>query len=522
MLSHSEVLAGIKDILGYELQSQERLGDSQILQLAITPQMIRTTSTFLANTNYYLHTMFGRRVNEHFEIYYLILSQVRLTNVGFLIQITQQQEEFPTIADIFPNASHWQENVSHRIGIEFHIELQQVKDTTQIHDNLSFCLPYSLKVPKMVNPYRQIGIFHPIHSAQSYIHVHIDHGDTISKIELTDGWLHQNVCARLESANPIDEIPALIANLSPTCTVSLKLAYLHALEETLEISIPLKAKFIRTLLAEVERISSHLLWFSNLSLLLGLQAPASQILEQYTALQILFQRYFQVTSFSHLIDVGTATDVPPDMAKKLYTFFKSKKKKTHTTLHRFLSKPYVKNRLQGRGQLTAEEALKIGLTGPALRGSGISQDIRVSHPYLTYLMGNLAKLWSISSASQGDCLARAQVRSQEIKESWDLCQEILHGFTAYKRTLSPVSLPNSQEIPSNRTVLSMVETPQGALSIYIQTGVTPQNGLSLMRILTPDAQNFGALKNGILKNEEIENVPLILHSLDVHFPLVDL
>ena len=146
MLSRSEVLAGIKDILGYELQSQERLGDSQILQLAITPQMIRTTSTFLANTNYYLHTMFGRRVNEHFEIYYLILSQVRLTNVGFLIQITQQQEEFPTIADIFPNASYWQENVSHRIGIEFHIELQQVKDTTQIHDNpaFCFCLVFSL------------------------------------------------------------------------------------------------------------------------------------------------------------------------------------------------------------------------------------------------------------------------------------------------------------------------------------------------------------------------------------------
>jgi len=512
MLSRSEVLASIKDILGYELQSQERLGDSQILQLAITPQMIRTTSTFLAKANYYLHTMFGRRVNEQFEIYYLILSQVRLTNVGFLIQITQQQEEFPTIADIFPNASYWQENVSHRIGIEFHIELQQVKDTTQLHDNLVFCLPYSLKVPKMTNPNRQIGVFHSIHSTQSYIHVHIDQGDTVSKIELTD----------LESANPIDKIPALMANLSPTCAVSLKLAYLHALEGTLEISIPLKAKFIRTLLAEVERISSHLLWFSNLSLLLGLQAPASQILEQYTALHILFQRYFQVSSFSHLIEVGTATDVPPDTAKKLYTFFKSKKKKTHTTLHRFLSKPYVKNRLQGRGQLTAEEALKMGLTGPALRGSGILQDTRASHPYLTYLMGNLAKLWSISSASRGDCLARAQVRFQEIKESWDLCQEILHGLTAYKRTLSPVSLPNSQEIPSNRTVLSMVETPQGALSIYIQTGVTPQNGLSLLRILTPDAQNFGALKNGILKNEEVENIPLILHSLDVHFPLIDL
>ncbi|MCK5346059.1 MAG: hypothetical protein KAR20_21760, partial [Candidatus Heimdallarchaeota archaeon] len=375
-LNRDEVLANMKNLLGHDLQRQERLGDSQITLLAITPQKIRPIATFLSESNYYLHTIFGRHVDQHFEISYLILSQVRLLNTGFLLQITQPGKEFPTIADVFPNAEHWQENLNHRLGVQFHIEILQVKD------NSEFCIPYKINIPKIKDQYQLIGIFHPIHSERSYVNMHIDYGDNISKIELTDGWLYQNLCSRLERAEPIKEIPLLLENISPSCSVSLKLGYLHALEQILEKSIPLKAKFIRTLLAEVERISSHFLWFSNLALLIGLKELSYQFSKQSTALQSLFQQQFEGKLLVQLFELGTATDFSPDTAKLLYPFFKSKKVKNKASLHRFLTKPYVQNRLQGRGQLTSEEALKMGVTGPTLRGSGIPLDIRASHPYL--------------------------------------------------------------------------------------------------------------------------------------------
>ena len=518
LLHRGEFLTSIKDILGFDLQRQENLGDSQITQLVITPQKIRELASFLSNSNHYLQAIFGVKQNDQFNVYYLIMSQVHITNAGFLIQVSQSQKEFATIEDVFPNAAYWQDHVSHRLGVQFHIvEFQQKKE------KLVFCTPFKLKVPKISNSQKQIGVFNPIHAERSYLNLNIGHGDTISKIELTDGWLYQNVLGHLENKDPFEEIPTILAKISPTCSVAMKVAYFHALEEILEIAIPLKAKFIRTMLAEVERISSHLLWFSNLASLLGLKNNSNQFSAHYNALQKLFQSSFDGKTPAQLIGMGGATDLPPDTAQLLYKFFKSKKLKNATTLHRFLSKPYVKNRLLNRGQLTFEEALNVGLTGPPLRGSGVPLDIRASHPYLAYLTGNVAKLWSISSAHRGDCLARAQVRLQEIKESWDQCEEILHGLTTYKRILHPQSITKKQEIPLNRTALSMVETPQGALYIYMQTGsVSSHNNIAKICVIAPDAQNFGALQNGILTNESVENISLILHSLDLHFPLIDL
>jgi NADH-quinone oxidoreductase subunit D len=204
-----------------------------------------------------------------------------------------------------------------------------------------------------------------------------------------------------------------------------ELAYVMAVEKLIEIEVPERAQWIRTLFAELNRIHSHLIFLGTSGLELGAISIFFYCTREREAVLDLFEMVTGVRMHDRYPQFGgVAEDLPKGFYAECRRFCEEMPKRIDEYVDLLAGNPIWRDRLVGIGTIDAETAIAMGLTGPNLRGSGVAYDVRRNEPYLAY-----PKLdFDVVTAERGDCYDRFLVRVKEMYESVKIIEQCLDGM----------------------------------------------------------------------------------------------
>ena len=500
----------IEEFLDLEFIKRSKIGELPVFKINYAKN--HAIAELLHDNGFSLATIWASELNDQFQLNYLYQFYPFLTNSSLIFQMGfDKSVDYISISDLYPNAFDHEKNIERRLGIAFKYP--------KTPEDEKLCIPISFTVKSMrENPY-QIGIYNPIHTKRSYVDVYVE-DTTITKVDLRDGWLYKKIQPQLEQ-NPIFDNSGLFDQISNHSNVHLNLAYIQNIEQIFNIKPSNKVIYLRTLIAESERVRSHLIWLINFADLLSHRKIAHALNQLLYKLNSLYEKYFLSANLQNTIRYNSSIDLTMNSAREIFYFWKKYENLLFDTGYGLVYDNFTEEKCSKIGILAKEQAIGLGFTGPALRGSGWSIDQRTTEPYLNYTTGELSQVWNVIAFTKGDVHARAQVRLWEIRESIEIIKNLSFSLSTYDRQLPLEPQPDLVLKPGIESI-NTVEAPSGALSLYNQSApIEKSTNFYTTRILSPDFRNFYGLKH-LLLNEDINNVPLVIHSLDLNFHMIDL
>jgi len=446
-------------------------------------ELIPLAHYIVQQKNGFLRLMFAtdeRHINRHFWIR-VVFSIPADKNLHILLFKLNDGESYTSITPYVP-AAHWYER---EIYDMFGIKAEGHPDSRRLvfHDSFpenSFPLRKDWKISeeelrewgegvKIKKPYEffkvegegvyeipvgpvHAGIIEPGHFRFSAV------GETIFFLEARLFFTHKGVEKHFENIG-FEKGVLLSERISGTSSFSHSTAYCLAVEDMSEIMIPERAKAIRTLLLELERLYNHIGDIGNMCAGTGLQVG-----NQWGAYikEKLMRLNKRITGHRYLRGINKIGGVTKDiLAEKdvLIPFLNEVEKEKQAFVELLLNTISHMERLENTGKLAKDIALKLGATGIAARASGIDDDIRFAHPHLLY---DTVK-FNLITEDKGDVLARMMVRSKEADESIKIIRQILERD--YPKELD---ITNTT-IKANAEGLGFVESPRGSVFYYVKS-----------------------------------------------------
>jgi NADH-quinone oxidoreductase subunit D len=377
-----------------------------------------------------------------------------------------------------------------------------------------------------------IGPQHPA-SGHMRLVAKID-GDIVVELRPNIGYVHRSV-EKLAEVKKFLQIIPLVERPSLADTTANNLAYVMALEKLLGIDPPERAKYLRTLLAEINRIHSHLYGLGIHGVMIGSSTaymwcfgdrePFLELAQELTGARL---------TYSYIIPGGVRRDLPKGFAERAERALKYLEGRMKDYFDIYFNNPVVRARLEGVGVLSKEDAIKLGVTGPNLRASGVAYDVRRAEPYAAY--PNLD--FDVITEEEGDCYARVMVRVREIMESIKIIRQVLKEIPegpiiheSYEKLIPPklreemkqkgiVKFPSvfaNLRVPAGEAI-SRVEGGRGEVVFHVISDgkLSPYR----MRMVTPSFRNV-ILFEHLTKGARVADIPAIYGSLDYFPPEAD-
>ena len=353
-------------------------------------------------------------------------------------------------------------------------------------------------------------------------------GETVLASVPELGYLHRGYEKLAENCSFHEFIPQTdrMDYLSP---LSNNVAYILAVEKLLGIAAPPRAQYIRTLIAELARISSHLMFLGSLAMDVGALTVWMWSFREREKLYDIFEKIAGArftTSYTRI--GGLAQDVTQETLFIIRSFIDDLPEKVLECEKLLNTNRIFLGRVDGVGIITKERAIDLGLTGPCLRACGVDHDLRRANPYLIYKDLDFA----VPIYEGGDCLARYYVRMAEIKESTKIVRQLLNKIPAgeVKAGQPKQVLPNKERVykkmeelihdfmlinfgvnPPVGEIYHAVESPKGELGFYIYSNGEGQPWR--MKIRSPSFVNLQSIST-MMKGAMITDVVAIVGSLD--------
>lgn len=353
-------------------------------------------------------------------------------------------------------------------------------------------------------------------------------GETVEACVPELGYLHRGYEKLAENMTYHEFLPHTdrLDYLSP---LSNNVAYAQAIEKAAGIEIPARARWIRTMVAELARISSHLMAMGATAMDVG---AITMLLWTFREREKLYDIFTKIcgarftTSYTRI--GGVATDFTPDITPMIRTFideFPGYLKDFEGLVNR---NRIFMDRMRGIGYMSAEDCIDYGLTGPCLRGSGVAHDLRRDEPYLLYDELD----FDVITYDDGDCYGRYMVRVDEMKESLKIVRQLLEKIPEGPIMANDAEhvLPQKQEIYTRMEeliqdfmlinfgtqvepgeVYSAIESPKGELGFYICS--TGEGYPWRLKIRSPSFCNLQALTPMCL-GEMVADVVAIIGGID--------
>ena len=359
-------------------------------------------------------------------------------------------------------------------------------------------------------------------------------GETIVKAVPDIGYLHSGF-EKLGEDLDFNQYVTIVDRMNYVSPVANEIAWHHTVEKLMGLEITPRCKYIRTVLAELARISDHLLCIGAVALDLGgLTAFLYAFNERERIYDIIENASGQRFHPSYTRVGGLLNDVNEEFVAQVRAFVKSFPK-AHADVCRLLNKNKIFiDRTQGVGVLTREEAINRSCSGPIARASGLARDLRKDEPYLAY--PELQSSFKVVCSNGGDCLARYLVRMGEMLESVNIIAaaiENLPGGPVNIGTDSKVVIPDKSatyrsiegliqhfelfmwnrrfETPVEE-VYGANETANGELGFYVVSDGSAKAWRARTR--PPSFIHF-ALFPHLIEGHQIADVPAVLGSLNI-------
>ncbi|MCJ7553526.1 MAG: nickel-dependent hydrogenase large subunit [Ignavibacteriaceae bacterium] len=307
-----------------------------------------------------------------------------------------------------------------------------------------------------------IGPYHPLLEEAEYFTLQVD-GETVVDIDLEIGWMHRGHEFISESKTFTQSL-YLVERICGICSTSHPLACVHAIEDIDNIEIPLRARYIRTLVGELERIHSHLLWIGLAGHFIGYDTLWMWAWKYREPVLQMFEIISGNRNHYGMMRVGgVAKDVDPQKFSKLITIMDEIEKKIEMIAKAANDDPVLKSRLKGVGVLTKKDAIDFCAVGPTARASGVAIDVRKDEPTDAYDLVD----FKIIVAENGDVFDKTVVRLLETFESIKICKQCLEKL----KTVSGGIFNNVKEISPGEGI-GRYEAPRGEVFHYVRTDGT--------------------------------------------------
>lgn len=376
-----------------------------------------------------------------------------------------------------------------------------------------------------------IGPQHPT-SGHTRFNVKLD-GDIIVDFVPDMGWVHRSIEKIAETKTYFQIIP-LIERHAILDSANYNLGYILALEKLLDIEAPPRARYLRTLICELNRIASHLYGIGIHGIMLGSSTafmwgfgdrePFLDLLQMIAGARL---------TYSYIIPGGVRRDIPDDFHAKTRKALTFMRKKLKDYFDLFVYNPVTVNRLKGIGVITKEEAINLGLAGPNLRASGVDYDVRKAEPYSAYSEID----FKVAKRDEGDSLARLLVRFDEIQYSMDIIDQVLDQMPSGP-LLANVYLTKLIGVKKELLKKGIVRLPPSFIALRAKEGeyigrVECSRGEVIyhivsdglikpyrLRLITPSFRNVVAFKHTLI-GCRLADIPAVYGSLDYFPPEAD-
>ena len=246
-------------------------------------------------------------------------------------------------------------------------------------------------------------------------------GEVITKITPDIGYLHRGV-EKLSEHRTYHQVLPLTDRLDYLAPMSNNLGYILAVEKLLDIEVPERAQTIRVIMAEMTRLESHLVWLACHALDIG---AMTVFLYAFREREVVMETYELISGARMTSNFfragGLSQDVPPEFEKKVRDFVESMPGNLDTYEGLLTTNPIWLKRTIGNGVISAENAIDIGLTGPALRGSGVDWDMRRDNSYSGYENYQ----FKVPVGENCDTFDRYKVRLVEMREACKIINQAL-------------------------------------------------------------------------------------------------
>ena len=238
-------------------------------------------------------------------------------------------------------------------------------------------------------------------------------GERIVKATPDLGYLHRGVEKLAEGLHYMQVIPHT-DRLDYVCAMTNNYAYVRAVEKLLDITVPERAEYVRTIVAEMQRIIGHLFWLGTQALDIGAMTVFFWTFREREVLLDMFEKLCGARLTLNYYRIGGVdSDFTPDLVVRLKAFLQTFPEKVNEYNQLLMSNRIWVGRTKDVAVISAEDAINFGLTGPSLRGSGVDYDVRKYEPYGVYDKVE----WEVPVGKRGDTYDRYWVRMEEMRQS---------------------------------------------------------------------------------------------------------
>tara|TARA_Y100000590_G_scaffold390546_1_gene466418 strand:- start:1304 stop:2452 length:1149 start_codon:yes stop_codon:yes gene_type:complete len=376
------------------------------------------------------------------------------------------------------------------------------KNLMQVHQQAS---EHSDAIDLMIN----MGPQHPSTHGVFRLVIWVD-GERIVKVEPHIGYLHRG-SEKICESEQYNQIVTLFDRLDYVGNLNNELAFCLAVEKLTETVVPERAEYIRVILCELNRIASHMLFYGVYGLDAGATTPMLYGFRERERVQELFESVTGARMMHNYIRIGgVKEDVPADFEKNVRKLLGDLKKGVEECDSLLSQNEMFLARTKGVGIISGDDALDYGVTGPALRASGVVEDVRVTDPYSIYERFD----FGIPVGSMGDCWDRYFVRVEEMRESIKIIEQALAELPKGEISAKVRRIVR----PPAGDVFIRTESPRGDLGVYIVSDGSDKP--YRVKVRPPSFANLQALES-MLKDTYIADAVLVLGSIDIIMGEVD-
>jgi NADH-quinone oxidoreductase subunit D len=346
-----------------------------------------------------------------------------------------------------------------------------------------------------------IGPYHPLQEEPEFFKLHVE-GEKVVKCDIEIGYNHRGI-EKLSESKTFEQTVFLVERICGICSTSHPIACVQAAEDAGDVEVPERALYIRSLIGELERIHSHMLWLGLAGHFLGFNTVwmwAWRYRED--VLDIMELITGNRNHYAMMKPGGVRRDILKEDIPAIRKMLDGLKKPLAVFRDAVIDDPVIHARLKGVGVLTRQQILDYGALGPTARASGVKIDVRRDHPHAAYGLVD----WDVITTPNGDVFDKAVVRLLEMFESIKICEQCIEKL---KTVSGPVD-SNPKEIKPGEGI-GHYEAPRGEVFHYMRSDGT--NRPARHKVRAPSFMNVPTDRVAVL-GQSVADATIILAAVD--------
>jgi NADH-quinone oxidoreductase subunit D len=336
-------------------------------------------------------------------------------------------------------------------------------------------------------------------------------GEKVVDADVVIGYLHRGIEKLSENRN-WTQIILLTDRMDYVAAATNNVGYCETVEKMMALEVPRRARYVRTLVCELQRIASHCLWLGTHAMDIGAMTVFLYAFRERELVLDLFEEYCGARlTYNSMRIGGLPLDIPPAWGRKVLGFCDILESKLPEYEALLTSNRIWLERTRGIGVINGSDAIALGLSGPVLRGSGVPKDVRKDEPYAAYAEFD----FDVPIGHAGDTYDRYLVRVEEFRQSLRIIRQAIDGLPE-----GPVmgKVPRLIKPPAGETYHA-IESPKGELGYFIISD-GKANTPYRFRVRPPSFCNLQALPR-LIQGHLVADVVALIGSIDIVVGEVD-